>query len=105
MKTSTGLLGIILPAFALLAVGCSLPLVTSTANPDRSRAFVESFMLEVVNGRCEEAFEYFDIDSLVAYGRVADRDGDVFWADVEVADAGTQHVQVRGTVIYRIVTT
>jgi hypothetical protein len=69
MKTSTGLLGIILPAFALLAVGCSLPLVTSTANPDRSRAFVESFMLKVVDGRCDEAFEDFDIDSLVIYGR------------------------------------
>ena len=44
-------------------------------------------------------------DSLVAYGRVADRDGDLFWADVEVADVATHHVQVRGTVIYRIVTT
>ena len=41
---------------------------------------------------------------LVGYGRVAQRDGDLFWADVEVADAETQHVHVRGTVIYRIVT-
>ncbi len=43
-------------------------------------------------------------DDLVGYGHVAARDGDLFWADVEVADAKTQHVQVRGTVIYRIVT-
>ena len=44
-------------------------------------------------------------EELVGYGRVAQRDGDLFWADVEVADAETQHVQVRGTVVYRIVTT
>jgi uncharacterized protein (TIGR00369 family) len=44
-------------------------------------------------------------EELVGYGRVAQRDGDLFWADVEVADAETQHVRVRGTVVYRIVTT
>ena len=44
-------------------------------------------------------------DDLVGYGRVAQRDGDLFWADVEVADAATQQVHARGTVVYRIVTT
>ncbi len=42
-------------------------------------------------------------ENLVGYGHIAARDGDLFWTDVEVADAQTQHVQVRGTVIYRIV--
>ena len=40
---------------------------------------------------------------LVAYGRVAQRDGDAFWSDVEVADAATGAVVARGTVLYRIV--
>ncbi len=43
-------------------------------------------------------------DDLVGYGWVVARDDELFWADVEVADAKTQHVHVRGTVIYRIVT-
>jgi uncharacterized protein (TIGR00369 family) len=46
-----------------------------------------------------------DGDSLVGYGRVAARDGDLFWADVEIADASTRRVEVRGTVVYRIITT
>ncbi|HEX2485551.1 MAG TPA: PaaI family thioesterase [Myxococcota bacterium] len=41
---------------------------------------------------------------LVAYGRVAQRDGDAFWSDVEVADAASGAVVARGTVLYRIVT-
>ena len=41
---------------------------------------------------------------LVGYGKVSARDGEIFWADVEVADAATRRVQVRGTVIYRIIT-
>jgi uncharacterized protein (TIGR00369 family) len=42
---------------------------------------------------------------LVGYGKVAARDGDLFWSDVEVADAATRRVEVRGTVVYRIITT
>jgi uncharacterized protein (TIGR00369 family) len=41
---------------------------------------------------------------LVAYGRVAQRDHEVFWSDVEVADASNGQVCARGTVLYRIVT-
>jgi uncharacterized protein (TIGR00369 family) len=41
---------------------------------------------------------------LVAYGRVAARDGDAFWSDVEIADAGRGLSVARGTVLYRIVT-
>jgi uncharacterized protein (TIGR00369 family) len=41
---------------------------------------------------------------LVGYGRLVQRDGDVFWSDVEVAGAGDGRVVARGTVIYRIVT-
>ncbi len=40
---------------------------------------------------------------LVAYGRAVQRVGDVFWSDVEVADARTGRVSARGTVFYRIV--
>ncbi len=41
---------------------------------------------------------------LVGYGRVVQRDGDLFWADVEIAATDTALVHARGTVTYRIVT-
>jgi len=41
---------------------------------------------------------------LIAYGRCVQRDNDVFWSDVEVADAASGRVTARGTVLYRIVT-
>jgi uncharacterized protein (TIGR00369 family) len=41
---------------------------------------------------------------LVAYGRVVQRDGAIFWSDAEVAGAADGRVVARGTVIYRIVT-
>jgi acyl-coenzyme A thioesterase PaaI-like protein len=44
---------------------------------------------------------------LVAYGKCVQRDGDLFWCDVEVAgESGEQPgaLVARGTVIYRIVT-
>ena len=41
---------------------------------------------------------------LVAYGRLVQRDADIFWSDVEVAGAGDGRVIARGTVLYRIVT-
>ena len=41
---------------------------------------------------------------LVAYGRCVQRDNEIYWSDVEVADAVTGHVSARGTVLYRIVT-
>jgi len=63
------LLGFILPGLVLLAGGCALPQEFATAKPDRSLAFMKSFMVKVVDGRCEEAFEDIDIDSLVTYGR------------------------------------
>ena len=69
MTRATRLPGIILTSLALLVWGCSLPPGTTTANPDKSRAFMESFMQKVVEGRCDEAFAGFDIDSLVIYGR------------------------------------
>jgi uncharacterized protein (TIGR00369 family) len=40
---------------------------------------------------------------LVAYGSLVQRDGDLFWCDVELADAKGLRV-ARGTVLYRIVT-
>jgi len=42
-------------------------------------------------------------DDLVAYGRNVQRDGDLYWADVEVAGVTDGRVIARGTVIYRIV--
>ena len=41
---------------------------------------------------------------LVAYARVVQRDGDLFWADAEVAGSEDGRVIARGTVLYRIVT-
>ena len=43
-------------------------------------------------------------DDLVGYGRVVQRDDEIFWSDVEVASAGEGRLVARGTVIYRIVT-
>ena len=43
-------------------------------------------------------------DDLVAYGRVAERDNEIFWCDVEVAGQSDGLVCARGTVIYRIIT-
>lgn len=41
---------------------------------------------------------------LVAYAKVIQRDNELFWSDVEIADSVTALVHARGTVIYRIVT-
>jgi uncharacterized protein (TIGR00369 family) len=41
---------------------------------------------------------------LIAFGRMTQRDGDIFWSDVEVAGVEDRRVVARGTVIYRIVT-
>ena len=41
---------------------------------------------------------------LVAYGRNVQRDGEIFFSDVEVAGASDGRVYARGTVFYRIVT-
>lgn len=43
-------------------------------------------------------------EDLVAFGRVAARDGEIFWSDVEVAAARELRLVARGTVLYRIVT-
>ena len=39
---------------------------------------------------------------LVAYGGIAYRDNEMYWNDVEVANAGTHRLVARGTVLYRI---
>ena len=41
---------------------------------------------------------------LVAYGRVVQNDGSIFWSEAEVAGRDDGRVVARGTVIYRIVT-
>jgi uncharacterized protein (TIGR00369 family) len=41
---------------------------------------------------------------LVAFGRVVERDDEMFWSEVEVAEAATLRVCARGVVLYRIVT-
>jgi uncharacterized protein (TIGR00369 family) len=41
---------------------------------------------------------------LVAYGRCIQRDREILWSDVEVADRASHLVFARGTVLYRIVT-
>jgi uncharacterized protein (TIGR00369 family) len=41
---------------------------------------------------------------LVAYGRCVQRDNEIFWTDVEVANSADGRIVSRGTVLYRIVT-
>ncbi len=43
-------------------------------------------------------------EDVVAYGRLVQRDGDAFWADVDVVGQSSARVVGRGTVLYRIVT-
>ena len=43
-------------------------------------------------------------EDLVGYGKMVQRDNEIFWSDVEVATAGDGRVVARGTVIYRILT-
>lgn len=43
-------------------------------------------------------------EDLVAFGRLAQRDREIFWSEVEVALASTKSTVARGTVLYRIVT-
>jgi uncharacterized protein (TIGR00369 family) len=42
-------------------------------------------------------------EDLVAYGRCVQRDGEIFWSEVEVAGRGSGRVCALGTVLYRIV--
>jgi len=42
-------------------------------------------------------------DDLVGFGHVVQRDDELFWSDVEIADAPTGELRARGTVVYRIV--
>jgi uncharacterized protein (TIGR00369 family) len=39
---------------------------------------------------------------LVAFGNIGHRDNELYWNDVQVADAATQRLLLRGTVLYRI---
>jgi uncharacterized protein (TIGR00369 family) len=41
---------------------------------------------------------------LVAYGRCVQRDNEIFFCDVEVAEAASHRMVARGTVLYRIIT-
>ena len=43
-------------------------------------------------------------DGLVGYGRVVQRDEELFWSDVEIAAVSDGRLVARGTVVYRIVT-
>jgi uncharacterized protein (TIGR00369 family) len=43
-------------------------------------------------------------DDLVAYGRTLQRDRELLWADVEIADRSDGRLWARGTVVYRILT-
>jgi uncharacterized protein (TIGR00369 family) len=42
-------------------------------------------------------------EDLIGYGRTVQSDGDLYWADVEIAGATEGRVVSRGTVVYRIV--
>lgn len=84
--------------------GAALALVDTTGamaawaetGPGRYKASTTAMQAQVVGS--------LQAEDLVAYGRVVQRDGELFWCDVEAADAETGEIHVRGTVIYRIVT-
>lgn len=57
-----------------------------------STAAIEVQILDVVQA-----------ERLVAYGRVAHRDHELYWVDVEVVEPTSRQLHARGTVIYRIV--
>lgn len=50
-----------------------------------------------------ESFAPAPAGDLVAYGRCVQRDGVIYWSDVEVASPADGHRIARGTVLYRIV--
>lgn len=43
-------------------------------------------------------------EDLIGYGKMVQRDNEIFWSDVEVVSAADARIVARGTVIYRIVT-
>jgi uncharacterized protein (TIGR00369 family) len=65
--------------------------------PGRYKASTPSLQGQVLAAPAPE-------QDLVAYGRVVQRDGAIFWSDVEVAGRDDGCVVARGTVVYRIVT-
>ena len=67
----------------------------SETGPGAFKASTVGLQLQVVDAAGPEA--------LVAYGRVARRDNEIFWCDVEVAAASDGRLVARGTVLYRIV--
>jgi uncharacterized protein (TIGR00369 family) len=66
------------------------------SGPGRFRASTPSIQAQVLAPPAR--------DDLVAYGRVAQRDREIFWSDVEVVGRSDNRVCARGTVIYRILT-
>ena len=47
--------------------------------------------------------DWVEGEELIAYGRVEQRDREIFWTQVEVATASTNRTVARGQVLYRIV--
>ncbi len=68
----------------------------SETGPGRFKASTPSMQAQMLAPPAQE--------DLVGYGRVVQRDRELFWSDVEIAGAGTGRLVARGTVIYRIVT-
>ena len=66
------------------------------SGPGRYKASTTSMQLQIL-GPPPKA-------DLVAYGRCMQRDGAIFWSDVEVATASDGRLVARGTVLYRILT-
>lgn len=66
----------------------------SVTGPGRFKASTPSIQAQIL-APC-------DAVDLVAYGRVACRDNEMFWNDVEVAEKASGRLIARGTVLYRI---
>jgi len=64
------------------------------SGPGKDKASTPSMQLQIL-GPPPKA-------DLVAYGRCVQNDNEIYWSDVEVADANDGRVSARGTVLYRI---
>ncbi|MGE4606118.1 MAG: hypothetical protein AAEJ52_05190, partial [Myxococcota bacterium] len=83
---------------ALLALMDTTGAMASWAEtgPGRFKASTPSMQARIMSSPRRE--------DLIGYGKMVQRDNEIFWSDVEVVSAVDARIVARGTVIYRIVT-
>ncbi|HEB90458.1 MAG TPA: PaaI family thioesterase [Deltaproteobacteria bacterium] len=65
------------------------------AGPGNNKASTASMQIQILGPA--------PATDLVAYGRCVHNDNEIYWSDVDVADAAGGRIHARGTVLYRIV--